>query len=118
LHKPPRLHSACLHARKHRPPPARRALSLHDALPICAKLLHKVGRNVDAVAAYDRAVALTPKAFAPHVGRLEALRALARWDDVLKDRKSTRLNSSHVAISYAVLCLTIKTVRPDILQAL
>src|SRR5690625_6091228 len=25
-----------------------------------------------------------------------------------KDRKSTRLNSSHVAISYAVLCLKIK----------
>src|SRR5690625_6370379 len=27
-------------------------------------------------------------------------------DDVLIDRKSTRLNSSHVAISYAVFCLT------------
>src|SRR5690625_6336046 len=26
---------------------------------------------------------------------------------ILKDRKSTRLNSSHVAISYAVLCLKI-----------
>src|SRR5690625_6313133 len=26
--------------------------------------------------------------------------------DRLKDRKSTRLNSSHVAISYAVFCLT------------
>src|SRR5690625_6409142 len=26
-----------------------------------------------------------------------------------KDRKSTRLNSSHVAISYAVFCLTKKT---------
>src|SRR5690625_6685156 len=26
----------------------------------------------------------------------------------LKDRKSTRLNSSHVAISYAVFCLKIK----------
>src|SRR5690625_6985497 len=25
-----------------------------------------------------------------------------RWDEMLKDRKSTRLNSSHVAISYAV----------------
>src|SRR5690625_6692564 len=28
--------------------------------------------------------------------------------DVLKDRKSTRLNSSHVAISYAVFCLKKK----------
>src|SRR5207249_6939854 len=26
-----------------------------------------------------------------------------------RDRKSTRLNSSHVSISFAVLCLTIKT---------
>src|SRR5437660_5634070 len=28
--------------------------------------------------------------------------------DALKDRKSTRLNSSHVAISYAVFCLKKK----------
>src|SRR5439155_20374945 len=30
----------------------------------------------------------------------------------LRDRKSTRLNSSHVAISYAVLCLKKKNTRP------
>src|SRR5437870_7258942 len=29
-----------------------------------------------------------------------------------KDRKSTRLNSSHVAISYAVFCLKKKTTQP------
>src|SRR5690625_6708151 len=29
------------------------------------------------------------------------------------DRKSTRLNSSHVAISYAVFCLKKKTIRDD-----
>src|SRR5690625_6319407 len=29
-------------------------------------------------------------------------------DQLLKDRKSTRLNSSHVAISYAVFCLKKK----------
>src|SRR5699024_12105874 len=28
--------------------------------------------------------------------------------ETLKDRKSTRLNSSHVSISYAVFCLTTK----------
>src|SRR5690625_5448017 len=28
--------------------------------------------------------------------------------DIMKDRKSTRLNSSHVAISYAVFCLKKK----------
>src|SRR5690606_14521286 len=32
----------------------------------------------------------------------------APWDDTPKDRKSTRLNSSHVKISYAVFCLKKK----------
>src|SRR5690625_7536044 len=36
-----------------------------------------------------------------------------RQDD-LQDRKSTRLNSSHVAISYAVFCLKKKTYIPII----
>src|SRR5439155_21046229 len=31
----------------------------------------------------------------------------------IKDRKSTRLNSSHVAISYAVFCLKKKTMRDE-----
>src|SRR5690625_5339957 len=30
------------------------------------------------------------------------------YGDIAKDRKSTRLNSSHVAISYAVFCLIKK----------
>src|SRR5690554_7357938 len=34
-------------------------------------------------------------------------------DEVILDRKSTRLNSSHVRISYAVLCLKKKKVRHD-----
>src|SRR5690625_5333700 len=33
---------------------------------------------------------------------------LFNLDEDLKDRKSTRLNSSHVAISYAVFCLKKK----------
>src|SRR5438128_4865155 len=32
----------------------------------------------------------------------------ARWKGVLLDRKSTRLNSSHGSISYAVFCLKKK----------
>src|SRR5690606_41041049 len=32
----------------------------------------------------------------------------ARWNGVVLDRKSTRLNSSHVKISYAVFCLKKK----------
>src|SRR5690625_5579856 len=39
-----------------------------------------------------------------------ALTEQLQWDDRLReeDRKSTRLNSSHVAISYAVFCLKRK----------
>src|SRR5690625_5496644 len=33
-----------------------------------------------------------------------------------RDRKSTRLNSSHVAISYAVFCLKKKTKRSKVLE--
>src|SRR5690625_6925562 len=38
-------------------------------------------------------------------GELQALRRIQVW---FADRKSTRLNSSHVAISYAVFCLKKK----------
>src|SRR3712207_8736551 len=49
--------------------------------------------------------------------RLTLSRALhAPWGDVTvhrgKDRKSTRLNSSHANISYAVFCLKKKTTQP------
>src|SRR2546426_6068498 len=57
-------------------------LSLHDALPICA------GPRLDEL----------PR---------EARAARARRH-VRADRKSTRLNSSHLVISYAVFCLKKK----------
>src|SRR5690625_6301013 len=47
-------------------------------------------------------------------GRDRAARVRVHGDQAgltaLRDRKSTRLNSSHVAISYAVFCLKKKTV--------
>src|SRR5690348_18425795 len=61
-------------------------LSLHDALPISAlsyQELLEFGRLAE-VLGYDRAV------------------------NPLEDRKSTRLNSSHPSISYAVFCLKKK----------
>src|SRR3989442_7189236 len=65
-------------------------LSLHDALPI---LLES-----------DR---LCPPHRHPHHGRLAA--RLPRGRGARRgDRKSTRLNSSHVRISYAVFCLKKK----------
>src|SRR5690242_20987397 len=46
-----------------------------------------------------------------HAAReLAAARLDHRGRDVLQDRKSTRLNSSHMSISYAVFCLKKKMV--------
>src|SRR5260221_5812064 len=63
-------------------------LSLHDALPICLR-----GRC-------QREGPLPP---ARHPGGAGGRSARARGD-----RKSTRLNSSHTVISYAVFCLKKK----------
>src|SRR5690606_40664003 len=95
------------------PAPEIYTLSLHDALPI--SLLRPAGPAGDAVAR----VAGTPRAAAhrgaprrsrrhPSVrGRTSGSRrhGLRR---ARGDRKSTRLNSSHVKISYAVFCLKKK----------
>src|SRR6266700_6589951 len=43
--------------------------------------------------------------FAEWFGSQWADRAPSTWNVSLEDRKSTRLNSSHVKISYAVFCL-------------
>src|SRR3712207_8417965 len=40
--------------------------------------------------------------------RLAALEAVERREAAVRDRKSTRLNSSHANISYAVFCLKKK----------
>src|SRR5439155_26016029 len=63
-------------------------LSLHDALPI------------------SRATRCARTSTAR--GRCCSTRARARACSSPEDRKSTRLNSSHVAISYAVFCLKKK----------
>src|SRR5690349_23649555 len=55
-----------------------------------------------------------------YLNRLDRDRPIRLWSDVqeiiaavsrAKDRKSTRLNSSHVEISYAVFCLKKKTTK-------
>src|SRR5437667_1994943 len=43
----------------------------------------------------------------------EALALLEQHDVALLDRKSTRLNSSHITISYAVFCLKKKKGKPN-----
>src|SRR3712207_7423764 len=79
-------------------------LSLHDALPIFD--------DVPARAAEDRLELLDDLPVAAH-GAVEALQvAVDDEDEVVEllaaDRKSTRLNSSHANISYAVFCLKKK----------
>src|SRR3712207_7110151 len=76
-------------------------LSLHDALPIS----HGVVRG-------DRAVDERPARPAPVEldQLLEGARLLPEAEDVALDRKSTRLNSSHANISYAVFCLKKKKI--------
>src|SRR5690606_41620845 len=76
-------------------------LSLHDALPIYdAGCGERVARaNVDRAAAGGTAVRQSDREAGPGVGRQD------------RDRKSTRLNSSHVKISYAVFCLKKKNRR-------
>src|SRR5205807_8999766 len=88
----------------HPPPPAIYTLSLHDALPIFGAAPLRVTQ----VAPEERVhvdVAV--------VGEEGRAREALLPDD--GDRKSTRLNSSHLVISYAVFCLKKKkTNKPDI----
>src|SRR5690349_22631844 len=102
-----------------RPPPtATHPLSLHDALPISEGLGDEDGdtiRETGRVIAAIRSLIDSP----PADGGLPVLFLAA--DDLqvttwspgsrpqpVPDRKSTRLNSSHVEISYAVFCLKKK----------
>src|SRR2546429_4258616 len=65
-------------------------LSLHDALPICSKFA----------------------TFPQPISSSNPTAASTMKSVVLKDRKSTRLNSSHGYISYAVFCLKKKIILP------
>src|SRR3712207_8163145 len=81
-------------------------LSLHDALPICALLVGGgavlVGRDV------RRSGGVQPRFFGFMLTE-SVLYALV-FGVVAADRKSTRLNSSHANISYAVFCLKKKNI--------
>src|SRR5207253_7953928 len=76
---------------------------LTDRVVSDCSLSHK-GRFVCAVTsrAAGSRVGVDIEEVSPRLVRLA--RAFADERDVLLDRKSTRLNSSHVAISYAVFC--------------
>src|SRR5690606_39896542 len=71
-------------------PPELYPLSLHDALPISSRS------------------ARSRSSFACVPFPLPSMPSIAISIRIPKDRKSTRLNSSHVKISYAVFCLKKK----------
>src|SRR5690606_41620320 len=86
-------------------------LSLHDALPI-SMLEAQVAAGDDAhqiLAVHHRHAgnAVRPGQL-QHLGDGGGRRDRDRFLDDAADRKSTRLNSSHVKISYAVFCLKKK----------
>src|SRR5205814_8717067 len=80
-------------------------LSLHDALPISS---FPVGDQVPAIAARWPAYVGRASEYSP--GRGQHHQRLGLSALVGGDRKSTRLNSSHLGISYAVFCLKKKKI--------
>src|SRR3712207_8247794 len=79
-------------------------LSLHDALPISPE------REIPLEPQENKQLALQ-KAISAHEQAEAALADLMSGPSD-EDRKSTRLNSSHANISYAVFCLKKKTFSP------
>src|SRR5207248_10522323 len=98
------------------PPPAVYSLSLHDALPILLK-----GASAAAIyggQAANGVVIITTRRGRPGAPRFSVTQRFGAFDVenhlgsrifqdsvAAEDRKSTRLNSSHRTISYAVFCL-------------
>src|SRR5699024_12052330 len=94
------------------------ALSLHDALPILALQLSLQAEDLDErmlKRVFGQISRDVPVGFAQHEQDRARVNAAKRFKPGLErvlakhpDRKSTRLNSSHVSISYAVFCLKKK----------
>src|SRR5204862_6406511 len=89
-------------------------LSLHDALPIlsgCARLGSHREDQVSDVGARAHDAGHAPVGELLELARDVLAREVVRGErraltvPEVEDRKSTRLNSSHVEISYAVFCL-------------
>src|SRR5207245_11641750 len=92
-------------------------LSLHDALPIFLETARgcpfkfnfcsvwKFHESTFREKSPDRVVKELEQIDAPNVFITDDI----FWMNVKRDRKSTRLNSSHGSISYAVFCLKKKT---------
>src|SRR2546429_6687804 len=85
-------------------------LSLHDALPICGSELRRSGTGS------REAVLLARESLGPGwktVSSKQRKLVGNRTSGSEGDRKSTRLNSSHGYISYAVFCLKKKKLKQN-----
>src|SRR5437879_7757179 len=84
-------------------------LSLHDALPISQAPAEAQGQSSSTVELQTQTAATAQEA---HVSSARDLFVTVGKSLVVdRDRKSTRLNSSHRCISYAVFCLKKKKKR-------
>src|SRR5205085_10667984 len=103
----PREHTACTYVRFDTvaPPPEIYPLSLHDALPIFTINGAYTGASAETVA--ETVVAPIEQQVNGVEGMLY-MSSNSTADGRFSDRKSTRLNSSHSQISYAVFCLKKK----------
>src|SRR2546430_8721684 len=79
-------------------------LSLHDALPILVAVVLDTLRGASHLSP-PVVTALVQHLHGARVGRSGLTQ---REAEIMEDRKSTRLNSSHSQISYAVFCLKKK----------
>src|SRR5690349_23107900 len=79
-------------------------LSLHDALPIFGR--RRIDTHILALQALGARLEAGRDSYRLTASRLHGA-------EILLDRKSTRLNSSHVEISYAVFCLKKKKTKPQ-----
>src|SRR5690606_41418080 len=89
------------------------SLSLHDALPIFYSF-HHTGKNGSchpASLSICKGTEPDPAIFTTYPGAYYQAWSYAHKPAIHIDRKSTRLNSSHVKISYAVFCLKKKNRR-------
>src|SRR5699024_11684445 len=87
------------------PPSLLYTLSLHDALPI---FMISIFNNAIASKKTNRKITLSEKKLTKYFPPDYSQEQMEKVIETLLDRKSTRLNSSHVSISYAVFCLKKK----------
>src|SRR5205814_5414107 len=91
------------------PPTSIYTLSLHDALPIFGSINRLECEHRRKVCSVSGDVMLSRTGDATSICAITAPHSLSfALAASLKDRKSTRLNSSHLGISYAVFCLKKK----------